>query len=164
MPRDKKLKKHCLPLSEAPQLVTKLLEDILEDVKSADQKAQVILLPSLFRSYHILSPLHYSQFTRVRFSVLCASSSLTQFGEAWRETTDFGALSACTSRPVSSPQTWLVQAKGLNIQPRKANWDLKRDVGKKLEKLKKRTERAILELVRKCLSRCLAARGQDPQK
>ena len=77
MPRDKKLKKHCLPLSEAPQLVTKLLEDILEDVKSADQNAQVSLLPSLFRPYHILSPLHYSQFTRVRFSVLCASSSLT---------------------------------------------------------------------------------------
>merc|ERR1711865_805335 len=73
-----KLKKHCLPLSEAPQLVTKLLED----VKSADQKAQ---------------------------------------------------------------------AKGLNIQPRKANWDLKRDVGMKLEKLKKRTERAILELVREKL-------------
>merc|ERR1711865_856752 len=73
-----KLKKHCLPLSEAPQLVTKLLED----VKSADQEAQ---------------------------------------------------------------------AKGLNIQPRKANWDLKRDVGNKLDKLRKRTERAILELVREKL-------------
>ena len=37
----------------------------------------------------------------------------------------------------------------ISIQPRKQNWDLKRDVQKKLDKLRKRTDRAILELVRK---------------
>eukprot|EP00657_Telonema_sp_P-1_P007756 TRINITY_DN27920_c0_g2_i1.p1 TRINITY_DN27920_c0_g2~~TRINITY_DN27920_c0_g2_i1.p1 ORF type:complete len:115 (+),score=21.84 TRINITY_DN27920_c0_g2_i1:59-403(+) len=36
----------------------------------------------------------------------------------------------------------------LSIQPRKPNWDLKRDVQKKLDKLRKRTDRAILEIVR----------------
>merc|ERR1711934_976415 len=36
----------------------------------------------------------------------------------------------------------------LTIQPRKANWDLKRDVAKKLEKLDKRTQRAIFDIIR----------------
>lgn len=36
----------------------------------------------------------------------------------------------------------------LNIAPKKANWDLKRDVEKKLEKLNRRTQRAIVEIIR----------------
>merc|ERR1711934_407488 len=36
----------------------------------------------------------------------------------------------------------------LTIQPRKANWDLKRDVAKKLEKLENRTRKAIVEMIR----------------
>lgn len=35
-----------------------------------------------------------------------------------------------------------------NLQPKKPNWDLKRDVGKKLERLKPRTKSAIAKLVR----------------
>jgi len=35
----------------------------------------------------------------------------------------------------------------LNVAPKKANWDLKRDVEKKLEKLERRTQRAILEIM-----------------
>jgi coiled-coil domain-containing protein 12 len=35
------------------------------------------------------------------------------------------------------------------VAPKKINWDLKRDVAPKLEVLKKRTERAIIELIRK---------------
>ncbi|XP_028399645.1 coiled-coil domain-containing protein 12-like [Dendronephthya gigantea] len=35
-----------------------------------------------------------------------------------------------------------------NLAPRKPDWDLKRDVAKKLEKLERRTQRAILELIR----------------
>ncbi|CAH3123732.1 coiled-coil domain-containing protein 12 [Pocillopora verrucosa] len=35
-----------------------------------------------------------------------------------------------------------------NLAPRKPDWDLKRDVAKKLEKLEKRTQRAIVELIR----------------
>lgn len=35
-----------------------------------------------------------------------------------------------------------------NLAPRKPDWDLKRDVSKKLEKLKLRTERSIAELIR----------------
>merc|ERR1712138_210434 len=39
----------------------------------------------------------------------------------------------------------------LFVRPRKANWDLKRDVEKKLEKLEKRTQRAILDLIQQKL-------------
>ena len=34
------------------------------------------------------------------------------------------------------------------IAPRKPDWDLKRDVAKKLEKLERRTQKAIAELIR----------------
>ncbi|RLV89248.1 hypothetical protein DV515_00014988, partial [Chloebia gouldiae] len=40
-----------------------------------------------------------------------------------------------------------------NLAPRKPDWDLKRDVSKKLEKLEKRTQRAIAELIRAFRSR-----------
>lgn len=36
----------------------------------------------------------------------------------------------------------------LNIAPRKPNWDLKRDVAKKMEKLDRMTQKAIVELLR----------------
>lgn len=35
----------------------------------------------------------------------------------------------------------------MNLAPRKPDWDLKRDVAKKLEKLERRTQRAIAELI-----------------
>ncbi|XP_051162082.1 coiled-coil domain-containing protein 12 [Leptopilina boulardi] len=35
-----------------------------------------------------------------------------------------------------------------NLAPRKPDWDLKRDVDKKLEKLERRTQKAIAELIR----------------
>ncbi|KVI07728.1 coiled-coil domain-containing protein 12 [Cynara cardunculus var. scolymus] len=35
----------------------------------------------------------------------------------------------------------------LNIAPKKPNWDLRRDVQKKLDKLEKRTQKAILQLM-----------------
>ncbi|XP_046665710.1 coiled-coil domain-containing protein 12 [Homalodisca vitripennis] len=38
-----------------------------------------------------------------------------------------------------------------NLAPRKPDWDLKRDVAKKLERLEKRTQRAIAELIRERL-------------
>eukprot|EP00088_Acartia_fossae_P007848 TRINITY_DN13680_c0_g1_i1.p1 TRINITY_DN13680_c0_g1~~TRINITY_DN13680_c0_g1_i1.p1 ORF type:complete len:155 (+),score=23.42 TRINITY_DN13680_c0_g1_i1:57-521(+) len=36
----------------------------------------------------------------------------------------------------------------MNLAPRKPDWDLKRDIAKKLEKLEKRTSRAIGEIIR----------------
>ncbi|KAI8372818.1 mRNA splicing factor [Radiomyces spectabilis] len=39
-----------------------------------------------------------------------------------------------------------------NLAPRKPNWDLKRDVEAKLEKLDRKTQRAILELIRQRLT------------
>ena len=47
--------------------------------------------------------------------------------------------------------TWVVYALFqdlINLAPRKPDWDLKRDVAKKLEKLERRTQRAIAQLIR----------------
>jgi coiled-coil domain-containing protein 12 len=41
----------------------------------------------------------------------------------------------------------------LNVAPRKPNWDLKRDVAKKMEKLNRLTQKAIVELLREKLAR-----------
>jgi coiled-coil domain-containing protein 12 len=38
-----------------------------------------------------------------------------------------------------------------NLAPRKPDWDLKRDVAKKLQKLERRTQKAIAELIRERL-------------
>ena len=38
-----------------------------------------------------------------------------------------------------------------NLAPRKVDWDLKRDIAKRLEKLDRRTQRAIAELIRERL-------------
>mmetsp|Transcript_9681 Transcript_9681/g.19012 ORF Transcript_9681/g.19012 Transcript_9681/m.19012 type:complete len:153 (+) Transcript_9681:65-523(+) len=41
----------------------------------------------------------------------------------------------------------------LNIAPRKPNWDLKRDVAKKMEKLQRRTQLAIVELIKERIAK-----------
>ena len=38
-----------------------------------------------------------------------------------------------------------------NLAPKKPDWDLKRDIAPKLEKLEKRTQKAIAELIRERL-------------
>ena len=35
----------------------------------------------------------------------------------------------------------------MNLAPKKQNWDLKRDVEKKLAKLEKRTKKAVIEIL-----------------
>eukprot|EP00245_Coleochaete_scutata_P006347 TRINITY_DN20774_c0_g1_i1.p2 TRINITY_DN20774_c0_g1~~TRINITY_DN20774_c0_g1_i1.p2 ORF type:complete len:145 (-),score=47.92 TRINITY_DN20774_c0_g1_i1:567-968(-) len=45
----------------------------------------------------------------------------------------------------------------VSIAPKKANWDLRRDVAKKLEKLEKRTQRAMIELMQEEEQRRAAA-------
>ena len=40
-----------------------------------------------------------------------------------------------------------------NLAPRKPDWDLKRDVAKKLERLERRTQKAIAELIRERLKK-----------
>lgn len=41
----------------------------------------------------------------------------------------------------------------VNLAPRKPNWDLKRDLDKKLDKLQRRTDRAIKDLIRERIAR-----------
>jgi hypothetical protein len=40
----------------------------------------------------------------------------------------------------------------LDIAPKKPNWDLKRDISKKLEKLERRTQGAIVKLIKQKLA------------
>ena len=40
----------------------------------------------------------------------------------------------------------------LNLAPKKANWDLKRDIEPQMKKLRSATDRAIIELIRKRVS------------
>jgi hypothetical protein len=40
----------------------------------------------------------------------------------------------------------------LDIAPKKPNWDLKRDIAKKLEKLERRTQAAIVKLIKQKLA------------
>lgn len=47
--------------------------------------------------------------------------------------------------------TYLIEQEIANLAPRKPDWDLKRDVAKKLAKLEKRTQRAIAILIRERL-------------
>ncbi|KAL3861392.1 hypothetical protein ACJMK2_007427 [Sinanodonta woodiana] len=51
----------------------------------------------------------------------------------------------------SKSQQILDEVDLVNLAPRKPDWDLKRDVAKKLEKLERRTQRAIAELIRERL-------------
>lgn len=57
-----------------------------------------------------------------------------------------------------------------NLAPRKPDWDLKRDVAKKLEKLERRTQKAIAELIRERLKQRqedlagVVSAGADPDK
>lgn len=40
----------------------------------------------------------------------------------------------------------------VNLAPRKINWDLKKQIEPKLEKLQRRTQRSIVEILRQTLS------------
>uniref|UniRef100_H2UG02 Coiled-coil domain containing 12 n=2 Tax=Takifugu rubripes TaxID=31033 RepID=H2UG02_TAKRU len=48
----------------------------------------------------------------------------------------------------ANPEPIIEEVDLANLAPRKPDWDLKRDVAKKLEKLERRTQRAIAELIR----------------
>ncbi len=47
----------------------------------------------------------------------------------------------------------------MNVAPKKANWDLRRDLAPKLARLERRTARAVAELVRREEARRAAEGG-----
>ncbi|XP_015922114.1 coiled-coil domain-containing protein 12 [Parasteatoda tepidariorum] len=51
----------------------------------------------------------------------------------------------------AKPEPLIEEVDLASLAPRKPDWDLKRDVAKKLEKLEKRTQKAIAELIRERL-------------
>jgi len=75
------------------------------------------------------------------------------------QTEDFQAASASAAKPIDiEPQvadtleqghvkTLLDDVDLTNLAPRKPDWDLKRDVAPKLQKLERRTQKAIAELI-----------------
>mmetsp|Transcript_33116 Transcript_33116/g.55480 ORF Transcript_33116/g.55480 Transcript_33116/m.55480 type:complete len:156 (-) Transcript_33116:83-550(-) len=48
-----------------------------------------------------------------------------------------------------------------SLAPRKANWDLRRDVAKKLEKLERRTQKAMVELMQESQAAAQAAEEEE---
>ncbi|KAI5060390.1 hypothetical protein GOP47_0024810 [Adiantum capillus-veneris] len=52
----------------------------------------------------------------------------------------------------------------LSLAPKKANWDLRRDVAKKLEKLERRTQRALIELLQEQEKRKLELAAEEPME
>ncbi|TTF41814.1 Coiled-coil domain-containing protein 12 [Bagarius yarrelli] len=53
----------------------------------------------------------------------------------------------------ANPEPIIEEVDLANLAPRKPDWDLKRDVAKKLDKLERRTQKAIAELIRDRLKR-----------
>ncbi|KAL0535492.1 hypothetical protein IC582_029823 [Cucumis melo] len=51
----------------------------------------------------------------------------------------------------------------VNIAPKKPNWDLRRDVQKKLDKLERRTQKALYKLMEEQEKQKQAAEGDDDQ-
>jgi coiled-coil domain-containing protein 12 len=49
------------------------------------------------------------------------------------------------------------------IAPKKVNWDLKRDIAKKMNRLERRTQKAIVELLRERLEREADEEGQEDE-
>ena len=49
----------------------------------------------------------------------------------------------------------------LDIAPKKVNWDLKRDVARKVARLEKRTQRTIIDLIREKVEGQKALEGDD---
>jgi coiled-coil domain-containing protein 12 len=49
----------------------------------------------------------------------------------------------------------------LDVAPKKPNWDLKRDITKKLEKLERRTQQAIVEMIREQVANSESANEAD---
>ncbi len=51
------------------------------------------------------------------------------------------------------PASTNLAANALNTAPKKVNWDLKRDIAKKMNRLERRTQKAVVELLRVRLER-----------
>ncbi|XP_068639785.1 uncharacterized protein [Aristolochia californica] len=63
--------------------------------------------------------------------------------------------------PVAAAPAEKVEDPFLNIAPKKPNWDLKRDVQKKLDKLERRTQKAIYKLMLEKQNQAAEENGGD---
>lgn len=73
-------------------------------------------------------------------------------------------MRACRALPChASYSADTLQELLVNVAPKKANWDLKRDIQPKLDKLERRTQRAIIEIMQEevggaCMHSCSCQR------
>ena len=51
----------------------------------------------------------------------------------------------------------------LNIAPKKPNWDLKRDITKKMDKLNRRTQVAIVEIIKERIAQQAAEESSEEE-
>ncbi|MEW5299566.1 MAG: hypothetical protein WDW38_004394 [Sanguina aurantia] len=61
--------------------------------------------------------------------------------------------------PASRPEEAAQQDVLINVAPKKANWDLKRDIEPLISKLERRTQRALIEILQEEEKRRLEAEG-----
>ena len=73
---------------------------------------------------------------------------LPEDGEAFEHTRVEAAKVPETGAPEEEEDQTNEEAAVVDVAPKKANWDLKRDVEKKLKKLERRTQNAMIELMR----------------
>ncbi|XP_038894163.1 coiled-coil domain-containing protein 12 [Benincasa hispida] len=65
--------------------------------------------------------------------------------------------------PVTTEPAQLKEDPFVNIAPKKPNWDLRRDVQKKLDKLERRTQKALYKLMEEQEKQKQSAEGDDDQ-
>ncbi|XP_022955111.1 coiled-coil domain-containing protein 12-like [Cucurbita moschata] len=65
--------------------------------------------------------------------------------------------------PVATEPPQLKEDPFVNIAPKKPNWDLRRDVQKKLDKLERRTQKALYKLMEEQEKQKQSAEGDDDQ-
>nr|XP_024648248.1 coiled-coil domain-containing protein 12 isoform X1 [Macaca nemestrina] len=165
VPEDEDLKKRRVPQAKPVAVEEKVKEQleaakpepVIEEVVSAWAALASSLLLCVLFLFATCSPSAPHSFSSLLFPShlpLCPRPSPSSFSFS-----HFPPSRACPppslGRPLH-PDMCLFPSQDLaNLAPRKPDWDLKRDVAKKLEKLKKRTQRAIAELIRERL------KGQD---
>ncbi|XP_032504301.1 coiled-coil domain-containing protein 12 isoform X3 [Phocoena sinus] len=145
VPEDEDLKKRRVP--QAKPVAGNCLISQLGDPgtkKSTHASWLEVLAPSTLAGCHLLALLH----PRIAFVLRNPSPSSRA---AFAGSSPLVEEKVKEQLEAAKPEPIIEEVDLANLAPRKPDWDLKRDVAKKLEKLEKRTQRAIAELIRERL-------------
>ncbi|XP_024607208.1 coiled-coil domain-containing protein 12 isoform X3 [Neophocaena asiaeorientalis asiaeorientalis] len=145
VPEDEDLKKRRVP--QAKPVAGNCLISQLGDPgtkKSTHASWLEVLAPSTLAGCRLLALLH----PRIAFVLRNPSPSSRA---AFAGSSPLVEEKVKEQLEAAKPEPIIEEVDLANLAPRKPDWDLKRDVAKKLEKLEKRTQRAIAELIRERL-------------